>query len=241
MMIDEYDEQTLERVREVCQELFHGNYITEFVFSSSDKLKTASEDYSFIMAHYEAIEELLDRCGWQLCHDASAGVLYLTSQFVNAKINLTKMESYFLLALRLLYEDRRNQSASATGEVQVTAKDIIEQLTSLNAVDQVPKLVRGKSLRTLASKNIIAKVNGKWDDLNVSMVIFPSVLCAVSAEKTKAVSQFLMSSGQEGNTGEELADEETAVDDVDDVIVDDVDDVIEEQEDGEIWEDGAEQ
>lgn len=74
MKVDAFDNQCLERTREVCQKLFHGNYITEYVFAPNDALKKANEDYSFVMAHYEAIEELLDRCGWELCHDPRAGV-----------------------------------------------------------------------------------------------------------------------------------------------------------------------
>ena len=66
MKVDAFDNQYLERTREVCQKLFHGNYITEYVFAPNDALKKANEDYSFIMAHYKAIEELLDRCGWEL-------------------------------------------------------------------------------------------------------------------------------------------------------------------------------
>lgn len=33
MKVDAFDNQCLERTREVCQKLFHGNYITEYVFA----------------------------------------------------------------------------------------------------------------------------------------------------------------------------------------------------------------
>ena len=190
MKIDTFDQQYLERTREVCQKLFHENYITEYVFAPNDALKRANEDYSFIMSHYEAIEELLDRCGWELCHDSRAGVLYLTSNYAMAKMILNQLESYFLLAMRLLYDEKRTQ-ASASGEVFVTGLEIVEQLTSLNAVDQVNKRDRGRALRTLAGKNIVAKMTGKWEDPDVRLAILPSIVCALSQDKVKAVAQMI--------------------------------------------------
>ena len=200
MKIDAFDNQRLERTREVCQKLFHGNYITEYVFAPNDALKKANEDYSFVMAHYEAVEELLDRCGWKLCHDPRAGVLYLSSDYAQAKMILTQLESYFLLAMRLIYDDKKTQ-ASASGEVFVTAREIVEQLTSLNALDQVNKRERGKALRTLAGKNIVAKMAGKWEDPDVRLAILPSIVCALSPDKTKAVANML-------SAGTEMQEEE---------------------------------
>lgn len=202
MKIDVYDGAVLERVREVCQELFHKNYITEYVFAPNEALKKANDSFSFIMAHYDAVAELLDRCGWKLCHDPRAGVLYLSSEYALSKVVLTKMESYFLLALRLLYDEKKTQ-ASASGEVFVTTKEIVEQLTMLNTVDQISKKEREQALRTLAGKNIITRMTGKWGEMDAKLAVLPSVVCAISAEKTKAVLH-MMSTQVSEREGEEL-------------------------------------
>lgn len=201
MKIDEYDAAVLERVREVCQELFHKNYITEYVFAPNEALKKANDSFSFVMAHYDAIEELLERCGWKLCQDPRAGVLYLFSEYAPAKVILTKIESYFLLAMRLLYDDKKTQ-ASASGEVFVTTREVVEQLTTLGAVEQVTKQEREKALRTLAGKNIIARMTGKWGEMDSKLAILPSVVCAISAEKTKAVVNMLSAQPQEEEVDE---------------------------------------
>lgn len=202
MKIDEYNAPLLEQVREVCQQLFHGNYITEYVFAPNDSLKKANESYSFIMAHYDAIEELLDRCGWTLCHDARSGVLYLDSHYAQAKVILTKTESYFLLALRLIYDEKKIR-ASASGEVFVTVRELVERVTTLGAVNQITKQDREKSLRTLAAKHIITRTTGKWGDLDARLAILPSVICAISTEKTKAVLNALVSQGEEAGEEDE--------------------------------------
>jgi hypothetical protein len=202
MRIDEYDAATLERVREICQELFHGNYITEFVFAPNDALKKANDSYSFVMAHYNAFEELLDRCGWRLCHNDRSGILYLASDYTQAKIILTKMESYFLLAMRLLYDEKKTQ-ASTSGEVFITIRDIVDRLTTLGAVEQTTKQERAKALRTLAGKNIVARMMGKWEDMDARLAILPSIICALSTDKIKAVVKMLTAQAVEAKEAED--------------------------------------
>ena len=204
MKIDAYDGAVLERIREVCQELFHKNYITEYIFAPNEALKKANESFSFIMAHYEAIEELLERCGWKLCQDPRAGVVYLSSEYAPAKVILSKIESYFLLAMRVLYDDKKTQ-ASASGEVFVTTQEIVEWLTTVGAVEQVTKQDREKALRTLAGKNIVVRMTGKWGEMDSRLAILPAVVCAISAEKTKAVINMLTTQEQ----SEEEEDDET--------------------------------
>lgn len=204
MKIDAYDGAVLERIREVCQELFHKNYITEYIFAPNEALKKANESFSFIMAHYEAIEELLERCGWKLCQDPRAGVVYLSSEYAPAKVILSKIESYFLLAMRVLYDDKKTQ-ASASGEVFVTTQEIVEWLTTIGAVEQVTKQDREKALRTLAGKNIVVRMTGKWGEMDSRLAILPAVVCAISAEKMKAVINMLTTQEQ----SEEEEEDET--------------------------------
>lgn len=204
MKIDAYDGAVLERIREVCQELFHRNYITEYIFAPNEALKKANESFSFIMAHYEAIEELLERCGWKLCQDPRAGVVYLSSEYAPAKVILSKIESFFLLAMRVLYDDKKTQ-ASASGEVFVTTQEIVEWLTTIGAVEQVTKQDREKALRTLAGKNIVVRMTGKWGEMDSRLAILPAVVCTISAEKTKAVINMLTTQEQ----SEEEEDDET--------------------------------
>jgi len=220
MRISECDPATQERVREICQELFHNNYITEFIFAPNESLKKANPSYSFIMLHFDVIEELLDQCGWRLHHDDSAGVLYLSSEYVKAKTVLNKMESYFLLALRLLYDENRTK-ASASGEVFVTARDIVEQLTTLNAVAEVTKQDRERALRTLANKNIISRMTGAWGDIDVRIAVLPSIVCAISPEKTKAVREMISVNAREFTQNDEDAREDDDSQEDEDILRDD--------------------
>ena len=196
MIIDDFDDGVRDSVRRVCQELFHNNYITEFVFSPNDSLKKANLDYSFIMANYDAIEELLDNCGWKLQHDEHVRVLYLTSDYASSKVVLNKLESYFLLALRLIYDEKKTR-ASASGEVFITVRDIVEQLTTLGTVESVSKQEREKALRTLSNKNIISRMTGKLGEMDTRLAILPSVICAISSDKLKNVLEMMSANAEE--------------------------------------------
>ena len=103
--------------------------------------------------------------------------------------------------MRLLYDEKKTQ-ASASGEVFVTTREVVEQLTTLGAVDQVTKQERERALRTLAGKNIITRMTGKWGEMDSKLAVLPSVVCAVSAEKTKAVVNMLSARLQEEEVDE---------------------------------------
>lgn len=186
MKWDSFTAEEQERTRAICQRLFHENFLLEFRFSAKDGMKKADPDYLFAFQRFSALAELLDGCGWQLHKDDRAGVMYLTSGYPGAYLPLKKLESKFLFALRLIYDDRKLQAVN-TAEVLCTVRDIVEKLSTLNAIDVVTKQERAEALRMLESRNIIQRLSGAWTELDTRLVILPSILCALSAEKIAAL------------------------------------------------------
>ena len=205
MLIDQLGDTTKEDIKLVCHKLFHENYITEFVFAPNENLKKANSDYSFLLHYYDEIGELLQQCGWELCRDDRVNVIYITSTFTMAKVVLSKTESYFLFALRLLYDQKKTQ-ASASGEIFIFVNEIVEQLSTLGAMEPVTKQERERALRTLQNKNIITRITGKLSDIDAKIAILPSVVCAISAKKVELLTKSL--SDQDKNTDVEEEDEE---------------------------------
>lgn len=74
---------------------------------------------------------------------------------------------------------------------------------TLGAMEQATKQEREKALRTLAGKNIVARLSGKLGELDTRLTILPSIVCAISAEKTKAVVAMLTASPTEESTENE--------------------------------------
>lgn len=186
MKWDTLREEEQKHIRTICQRLFHENFLLEFRFSAKDAMKKSDPDYLFAFQHFSEMSELLDACGWTLHKDDRAGVIYLTSGYPGAYLPLKKLESQFLFALRLLYDERRLQAVH-TAEVRCTVRDIIEKLNTLNAIEIVNKQERADALRTLETRNVISRIAGNWSELDTSLVILPSILCVLSSEKIAAL------------------------------------------------------
>lgn len=191
------DEQ--ERIRAICQRLFHENFLLEFRFSAKDAMKKADPDYTFAYQKFSVLSELLDACGWRLHKDDRAGVMYLTSTYPGAYLPLKKLESQFLFALRLIYDDKKMQAAH-TSEVLCSVRDIVEKLSTLNAADNITKQDRNDALRTLEARHIIERISGAWAELDTSLVILPSILCVLSTDKIAALRNHYAQAEQEEET-----------------------------------------
>lgn len=188
------DEQ--ERVRTICQRLFHENFILEFRFSAKDAMKKADPDYTFAYQKFSVLSELLDACGWRLHKDDRAGVMYLTSAYPGAYLPLKKLESQCLFALRLIYDDKKMQAAH-TSEVLCSVRDILEKLNTLNAAESITKQDRNDALRTLEARHLIERISGSWSELDTTLVILPSILCVLSTDKIAALRNHYAQAEQE--------------------------------------------
>lgn len=204
MRIDQESAETREEIRELCHKLFDENYILEFVFAPNDTLRRANPDYSFLSLNFDCVAELLEQCGWKLNQDTQAGVIYLTSLYPSTKVTLTKTESYYLFGLRLLYDEKKMR-ASASGEVFATVQELLEKLSTLDALEPVSRQERERALRTLQNKNIITRIAGKLTEPDAQLAIMPSILCAISAPKVKRLLESLPEE-QAAATSEEVSE-----------------------------------
>ena len=186
MKVELLPEEERERIKVICQRLFHENYLLEYRFSAANGMKKADPDYLFAWQRREELSELLEQCGWQLRVDNREGVLYLISDYPGAYVPLKKLESQCLFVLYLLYDERRMQE-SGTAEVWCSVRDVMEKLTTLNIVKSVPKQERAAVLRTLEEKRLVDKPAGQWGDLETRFLILPSILCTLSQEKIAAL------------------------------------------------------
>ncbi len=196
MLIDELSENERAKIQEMCQKLFHSNYITQYVFAAGEIMTKANSDYSFILSHYRAMDELLSAVGWTLCRDDSAGVIFIKTDYPDSKVTLGKNESYILFALRLIYDNKKT-SASSTGQVFTTIREVEEQLSTLGAPVISTKAERKKAFTTLYNKNIIAKISGTLDELDARIAVMPAILCVISASRVKNLTELLKAHREE--------------------------------------------
>ena len=90
---------------------------------------------------------------------------------------------------RLKFDEDR-ESVKLNTDTIVSVSDIIKTLIDVGAFNKKPSDMDIKTaLSNLAKFNIIQKVDGKFEDPETKIIIFPSILFAVTNEKITALSQ----------------------------------------------------
>lgn len=182
-------------------------FIVRDIFDPREKIIKISPDYRYIERNYELINEYLNFSNWSIEIDKILGVVSLVNLSGENHIRLDRETSLILFVLRMIYENERKES-NLTGEsIYITTPVLIRTMLEHGILMPGKKLSgRGiaKSLRLLASHNIITKVSGNYDEGSVAFYILPSICYALDNEKIRAMSLAL---DKEMSESEETSDE----------------------------------
>lgn len=182
-------------------------FIVRDIFDPREKIIKISPDYRYIERNYELINDYLNFSNWSIEIDKILGVVSLVNLSGENHIRLDRETSLILFVLRMIYENERKES-NLTGEsIYITTPVLIRTMLEHGILMPGKKLSgRGiaKSLRLLASHNIITKVSGNYDEGSVAFYILPSICYALDNEKIRAMSLAL---DKEMSESEETSDE----------------------------------
>ena len=151
-----------------------------FVVKKDEKSRN---DYIFILEYKEQFEEYFDLLGYELKINENIGVVGLSNYDGRGRLNLRKIESIFLLILRLLYIEKKKE-LSMHNEVVVQTGDIHEKYTMMK-VEEKPYIVKTdfkESIRLFKRYNIISNIDKDIGRSDCRIKIYPSVLFAVPVE-----------------------------------------------------------
>lgn len=182
-------------------------FIVRDIFDPREKIIKISPDYRYIERNYELINEYLNFSNWSIEIDKILGVISLVNLSGENHIRLDRETSLILFVLRMIYENERKESNLAGESIYITTPVLIRTMLEHGILMPGKKLTgRGiaKSLRLLASHNIITKVSGNYDEGSVAFYILPSICYALDNEKIRAMSLAL---DKEMSESEEASDE----------------------------------
>ena len=118
--------------------------------------------------------------GWDLKLDSLLGVAALYNRSGSNRYRLNKVESYFLLVLRLIYAEAA-EKLTLRRDVTCSVRDLLEKMSLLNLLEKkLSDKSLGEGLSTLREFNLIDRLEGEWTDPETQLVIYPSVLLAVN-------------------------------------------------------------
>ena len=148
------------------------------------KKEDTRKDYIFVRENKELFSQYFDLLGYKGRINEDQGVIALAGDYETGRLQLTKLESIELLILRLLYIEKRKEISSSYEDVVVLMEEIREKY-SLLKIKSKPVMDKGMEKRMIAlfrKYNIIKNLDSDVNQADARIVIYPSVLMAVTVE-----------------------------------------------------------
>ena len=169
------------------------------------------KDYLFVQQHRELFNEYFDLLGYQVVINESNGVIALVNTSGIGRFRLKKVESIFLLILRLLYIEKRKE-LSLNDDVVVLMDEIHQKyhMLQIDAKKQLDKTMLRSFITLFRRYNIVDKIDTDVTLSDARLRIYPSVLLAVPNEQLSMVYDSVMERLNSYVSGGEPDDDEEA-------------------------------
>ncbi len=145
------------------------------------------KDYIFIRDNKDLFIEYLDMIGYELFINENLGFIYIKNQQGTGKLFLSKMQSIFLLILRLLYLEKRNDISTSSEERTVKMQEIRSKFDMLKLNTKLDKTTEKDALAIFKRYNIIRIIDSDITQEDARIEIYPSVLMAISDDGINAL------------------------------------------------------
>lgn len=189
-LYEELNVMEKEVFKRIVNQLLGKTFIVNHIYDENKKTEVMNQDYRFIERYLELFRKYLELGGWKLERNDNYEVIYITSEYGYNKMRLDKFTTIILYILRLMYDQKR-ENINLTEQVIVSVGEIINTLNEIGAYNKKkPAAIEIKNaLRTIASFNIIQKIEGQYESPDTQIIIFPSILFAVTAENIGKISE----------------------------------------------------
>lgn len=211
--ISNLSSRELEQFQTVCNRLLSCTYIAR-TRTIPDRGRFQDPDYTFLTIHHQLVADYLGLMGWRLHQEEVYGYFYVEHPDELNRCVLTREETALLLALRLYYEDHREQ-AGLEQDVLCTMRELLDLVVTEYAILPVrpsARMVR-RAMNLLEHHAVVQRVEGVFTQNDCKFTILPTILTVVSPERVEAAVEQLQ------NRGEEENDEEAEADSADELAV----------------------
>ena len=170
--------------------------------------------YRFVEKNMELFTAYLEMARWSIHLQKQYGVIQLYNMEERNRYNFTLQETIFLVILRLLYDEKR-QDLRLTQQVMVTAREIQEKYMALQIRRRLPSREDTQHiLRLLSSFSLLDLKKGHWRDPEAVYLLYPSLLLVVNPGDLDTLVEWLREQGEQedgdnengGPFNDELAD-----------------------------------
>lgn len=145
------------------------------------KKNDTRDDYIFIVQNQALFTEYFDLLGYDIEVDEIQGIVALKSLYGSGRLRLKKIESIFLLILRLLYIEKKKE-LSLNEEIVVLSEDIQRKFNMLKIESKpnIDKTTFRNTVRLFKKYNIISNIDKDVTLSDSRIKIYSSVLFVVT-------------------------------------------------------------
>lgn len=177
----------LEQFSHICQELFSHNFILRTHFLKDGEKQYRNPDYLFLQRHNENISDYFALMGYKIIEDIQYGYFYLFAESGGNRLHLTKDQTALFLCLRLIYEEKMSD-IGVEQDVTLTIQEILDKLIQNFEISKTYSKQKTKDDLAVAQHyRLVQKIKGAMNSADAVLVIYPSILTAVPAERIHAL------------------------------------------------------
>lgn len=175
------------------------NQLLNNCFLSRDK-KDNKDSYYFVVNYKRTFDEYFKIIQWEVIVLQEIGAIQLISSSNKNLLKLKKTESVILILLRILYQEKIDQSSSEL--VKVRVDEIHQKYDTLEYRKKIYKTDLVAILRTFRRFNII-EPQGDVTKGQCEIIIYPTILLAINNISVDVLYNKLQSFEQGGQSSEE--------------------------------------
>lgn len=188
--------------------LFDQTFLVREVWDAKEARLVGNRDYRFAERVRPLMEDYLRVSGWALQVDAQRGVMALYNRFGHNRQSLDKLTTYFLFALRLIYEEAMER-VSGRREVIVSLREVLEKLTALGIVEKRLGVTALQGVvQRLRRLSVLDRVDGEWIHPDSRYILYPTIRILVSEDRINQLLLALENGEFDGSDEESEADTE---------------------------------
>ncbi len=153
------------------------------------KREDTKKEYFFVKQNMEMFAAYFELLGYEIRLNEDQGVIGIVNQFGTGRVELSKFQSICLLILRLLYVEKRKELATFSEEVTVLMEEIREkyELLKIKSRPKMNKDMEKDLVRTFRKYNLIQNLDSDVNQADARIIIYPSVLLAVTVENINSL------------------------------------------------------
>ncbi|MEF9878662.1 MAG: DUF4194 domain-containing protein, partial [Clostridia bacterium] len=163
--------------------LVEHTFVYRFLYDTTQECSLINQDYMTLCRLFDLMEAYFEVLRWELKKDERYDVIHLYNPKASNSLHMDKFTTLFLYALRIIYEEKREE-VGAQAIVTTTTNQVIEKMQTLGVLDkQSTGAARETAQKTLVRHNILVRMEGSWSNQGNTLLILPSILHALPPDE----------------------------------------------------------